>query len=524
MKNNDHRDYDIERVVNFKDEFAEKLKAEVRDLKLYQAELEAQLAGLVAQEKPTGTDVAKITGLLDRLPIGYIVVSDFERITQINSHAKRFLFLTLEPALNRSLFSLFKDKAQGMQMVRWITQRNESLAMTLSHGDKTRRLRFEKAEISPREFVIIIHDDTERLAQLQSHKVALQKTKERQIALQNYLLQLTQSVTSALKYQRFQGARDEPQLMVLVEHLLDTERYLELSSSNLVMRGTDLVFVEMVETVCAQYTLPHKHVSIDAKFSSFDYVHADASILDSLLQNLILFVQVRATSDAVHVVVSDIIDARQRALDVELSVSFAGSALTEEQLAQLIDPIFADHPTADTDLHLAIVDKALQYYGGALQAVQSAPGINCLTVTLTLPLALCRQTLQPNDLSSIPMLSNKSIVIVDDNPVVAEFMERIIAPTQANIEKFTCPLKALESIEACTPDIILTDIIMEGIDGVSLLNRVRQLGIDKPVIAVTAIRSEQRLAELDNAGFTAVLTKPTSSAVIYETLVANCAG
>lgn len=246
---------DIEQIVNLKDELADQLKAEVRDLKLYQAELEAQLSELIARERPTRTDISKITGLLDRLPIGYVVVADFERITQINSHAKRFLFVALEPVINRSLFSLFKVKKQGMQMVRWITQRNETLSMTLSNGEKTRRLSFEKTEIAPREFIIIIRDDTARMAQKNSQIQALEQSKEREFALQNYLLGLSQMVSSALKTPH-QSKIAEPLLLDLVGHLLDTERYLELSSDTLVTRGADLIFIEMVESVCAQYKLP----------------------------------------------------------------------------------------------------------------------------------------------------------------------------------------------------------------------------------------------------------------------------
>ena len=482
--------------------------------------MEAQLSELIARERPTRTDVSKITGLLDRLPIGYVVVSDFERITQINSHAKRFLFVALEPVINRSLFSLFKVKKQGMQMVCWITQRNETLSMTLSNGEKTRRLSFEKTEIAPREFIIIIRDDTARMAQKNSQIQALEQSKEREFALQNYLLGLSQMVSSALKTPH-QSKIAEPLLLDLVGHLLDTERYLELSSDTLVTRGADLIFIEMVESVCAQYKLPQVELRIDSRQASFDKIHADASLLDTIIQNLVLFAQAHSASNVVHVMVSDSIDASQRTLDVELSFNYEGAALSEQTLAQLLDPIFANEPNAATDLRLALVNNAITHYAGKFNFEHQENGFNRVTVHLSLPLALCRQSIEPNDVNLIPDLSDKCVLLVDDNPVVAELMERMILPTRATIEKFTCPVRALQMIEEINPDLIITDIIMDGLDGVELLKKLRLLGIDKPVVAVTAIRSEQRLSELDKAGFAAVLTKPLLTKTLYGVLAAS---
>jgi len=67
--------------------------------------------------------------------------------------------------------------------------------------------------------------------------------------------------------------------------------------------------------------------------------------------------------------------------------------------------------------------------------------------------------------------------------------------------------KALETIQADRPDVVLLDVSMPGIDGVETCKRIRELS-NVPIIMITVRRSEQDKVLAFNAGGDDYLVKP----------------
>jgi DNA-binding NtrC family response regulator len=60
------------------------------------------------------------------------------------------------------------------------------------------------------------------------------------------------------------------------------------------------------------------------------------------------------------------------------------------------------------------------------------------------------------------------IFVVDDEPVIAQTMGMILGNFGFDATSFTEPLKALEACRSHSPDLLISDVMMPGINGIEL--------------------------------------------------------
>jgi DNA-binding NtrC family response regulator len=102
------------------------------------------------------------------------------------------------------------------------------------------------------------------------------------------------------------------------------------------------------------------------------------------------------------------------------------------------------------------------------------------------------------------------VLIAEDEALVAEALSRVLTDAGYRVTVANDGLDALEAFEADPADLLWTDIRMPRLDGLELINRVRELNPALPVIIVSGhIRPGSVPQELSNAP-TTVLMKPVS--------------
>ncbi len=65
------------------------------------------------------------------------------------------------------------------------------------------------------------------------------------------------------------------------------------------------------------------------------------------------------------------------------------------------------------------------------------------------------------------------VMIFDDDPYAAELIATIVGDEERNVEKHLDKIDALEKIRRGRPRLVVADIMMPGMDGISLCRAVR---------------------------------------------------
>lgn len=114
------------------------------------------------------------------------------------------------------------------------------------------------------------------------------------------------------------------------------------------------------------------------------------------------------------------------------------------------------------------------------------------------------------------------VMLVDDEQVIRQGLKKLINWKSLGFEivdEAEDGLSALEKIQFILPDLILLDIRMPGIDGITLLKKIRQLDINSKVIFLTGYAEFEYAKEAIPLGVEAFLTKPIDEIELEKYLV-----
>src|SRR5262249_37448295 len=115
----------------------------------------------------------------------------------------------------------------------------------------------------------------------------------------------------------------------------------------------------------------------------------------------------------------------------------------------------------------------------------------------------------------------RSILIVDDNVDSARSMAELLKHFGHIVQVVHDGPAALESAVGSTPDVVLLDIGLPGMDGLEVANRMRQMrSLRKTlIIAMTGYGQVEDRRRSHEAGFNAHLVKPVSLETLNELLL-----
>jgi putative two-component system response regulator len=107
-------------------------------------------------------------------------------------------------------------------------------------------------------------------------------------------------------------------------------------------------------------------------------------------------------------------------------------------------------------------------------------------------------------------LMTSTILIVDDDPAGRHTLESILDQQGYNLVMAENGIQGLEKAEQCLPDVILLDVMMPGMDGFEVCQRIRKnpLVAEIPIIMLTALDDRKSLLDGLEAGADDYITKP----------------
>jgi len=108
------------------------------------------------------------------------------------------------------------------------------------------------------------------------------------------------------------------------------------------------------------------------------------------------------------------------------------------------------------------------------------------------------------------MEEQKKILIVDDEDDVRLFLQDFLSEREFHVMAAACGEEALEMIEKVVPDIVLLDLMMPGMDGITCLEKIKKMHPKTNVIMITALNDEARVARAKKLGAHNYILKPFS--------------
>jgi CheY-like chemotaxis protein len=117
-------------------------------------------------------------------------------------------------------------------------------------------------------------------------------------------------------------------------------------------------------------------------------------------------------------------------------------------------------------------------------------------------------------------MSAPDVLIIDDDPRNCELLGRLLEMEGCRIRTASNAASGLAMASAATPDLVLLDVRMPGIDGFEACRRLKAVAATAatPVFLVTAFDDDDVWPEATAAGATGLLAKPYDRAALRRLL------
>jgi signal transduction histidine kinase len=181
-----------------------------------------------------------------------------------------------------------------------------------------------------------------------------------------------------------------------------------------------------------------------------------------------------------------------------------GSGIDPEVLPRIFEPFFTTKGKNHRGLGLALVYGIITNHGGGV-AVSSQPGMGT-SARVYLPAE--RQLIQESLGTGDALHGTETILFVDDESLVLTMGETILTEFGYKVLTANSGEKAMGMLsrDDLKPDLVVTDLVMPGMGGRELVERIRQLAPRLKILCMSGY-----LMPADKEAVTAYLQKPFTS-------------
>ena len=107
-----------------------------------------------------------------------------------------------------------------------------------------------------------------------------------------------------------------------------------------------------------------------------------------------------------------------------------------------------------------------------------------------------------------PVAGRARVLVVDDEETIRDLLAKTLALADYEVDVAPDGRTAVDRMRIIQDDLLITDLRMPGVDGLSVIREARRLKADIPIIIVTGYSSEASAIEAINLGVQGYLTKP----------------
>lgn len=319
-------------------------------------------------------------------------------------------------------------------------------------------------------------------------------------------------------------------LLSLVNDVLDMAK---LESNTVVFSdesiNLDQVCKEITESLYFQAEEKGLHVIGEHDDYSGIYVWSNAVHLKKILMNLFTNSMKYNKVNGFIYMSMRTIERSEDHMTCEFKIKDNGIGMSEEFIKnELFTPfVQADNsPRSDyngTGLGMPIVKQLVEKMGGTITVESKLGEGSCFTVILPFKIDTNARPEEKEDFDAD--ISDIRVLLVEDNELNVEIAEFMLTENGAKVETVNNGLEAVQHFEASEPgtyDVILMDVMMPVMDGLTAARTIRALDRQDaktiPIIAMTANAFREDAERCMEAGMNAHLAKPLDDEKIKQTI------
>jgi PAS domain S-box-containing protein len=196
----------------------------------------------------------------------------------------------------------------------------------------------------------------------------------------------------------------------------------------------------------------------------------------------------------------------------KIEVTDTGKGIPPEILPRIFDPFFTTRERlSGTGLGLAVVSSIVSSYEGGL-CVDTAPGKGT-TFSLFLPLdESAALKLAPPAGETTGNRGRERVLVIDDDVDLADVLVIALKRLGYSAQAINDPAEAIAAIrrDPFAWDVIITDQVMPGIDGIGLIEALKSIRIDLKIVLFTGLDDGSLDQSVHRLGIDAFFAKPVN--------------
>ncbi len=213
--------------------------------------------------------------------------------------------------------------------------------------------------------------------------------------------------------------------------------------------------------------------------------------------------------------VSDLSDGRY----VMLAASDTGCGMAPATLERIFDPFFTTKlPGQGPGLGLSVAHGIMRSHGGAI-TVASERGRGSV-FRLYFPAMSLEEPMPAADSGMVVGTRSQRILVVDDEPALVKLVSRMLSREGYRVTGMSNAHEALELFRSAPDafDAVVTDLTMPIMSGFELVEALRMVRPDVPVLMTSGDLGEDALARAELVGIEELIPKPNTVAMLVAAL------
>lgn len=311
-------------------------------------------------------------------------------------------------------------------------------------------------------------------------------------------------------------------LLDILNDILDLSK---IEAGHMELESIDFSIAELLHGLNALWghTAQEKGLefTIENNVTHFDVVRSDHTRLRQVLNNLVGNA-IKFTKDGTIALFIESSEKADGKTELRIQVRDTGIGVSEEQKKKLFQPFTqADSSTTrqfgGTGLGLSICKKLVELMGGKI-GLDSTPGQGS-TFWFTVPVERSDRKLNKPTVSTNTSLVSSDvshsqslrILIAEDNAINQKVIAWLLAPLNSRFDIVENGLEAIAAVARSHYDLILMDIQMPEMDGITATKKIRSLAGRSGQIAIIALTANAMQGDREKcleAGMTDYVAKP----------------